>query len=55
MYSIAGFFLSFSVAAFVMAEYGLTSLYGNWQPTHETAITSGVLSIAFATLANRNK
>ena len=53
MYSVAGFFLSLSVAAFVMAEYGVTSLYGNWQPTNETAMATGIISIAVAALANR--
>lgn len=39
-----------SVSALIMAEYGLTSLFGGWHPTHETAIAWGVLSIALSNL-----
>jgi hypothetical protein len=40
-----------SIVALIMAEYGLTSLLGNWHPTHETAIAFGVISIASSGLA----
>lgn len=42
--------LGMSVAALVMAEYGVTSFFGDWSPTHETAIALGVLSVAFSNI-----
>jgi hypothetical protein len=43
-----------SLAALLMAEYGASSLFGNWHPTHEAAIAYGVLSIALSNLG-KNK
>ena len=40
-----------SVAAAFMAGFGLSSLYGNWHPTYETAIAYGIISIAASSLA----
>ncbi len=45
--------LMVSIVALVMAEYGLTSLFGNWQPTHETSIAFGVISIALSNIGKR--
>ena len=42
--------LGVSFAALIMAEYGLSSLFGNWHPTLETSIAFGVLSIALSSL-----
>jgi len=42
--------LGASGAALLMAEFGLSSLLGNWHPTHQAAIAYGVLSIAFSSL-----
>jgi hypothetical protein len=42
--------LIISIVALIMAEYGITSLFGNWHPSHITAITFGVISIAASNL-----
>lgn len=42
--------LGVSGAALLMAEFGISSLLGNWHPTYEAAIGYGVLSIAFSSL-----
>jgi len=55
IYSAATFFLGFSISSLIMVEYGFTSIFANWNPTHDTAIASGIISIAFATLANGSK
>lgn len=51
----ANFFFGMSVVALIMAEYGLTSLVGSWNPTHGTAIGLGVLSIALSSLGRLNQ
>ena len=43
--------LIISVVALIMAEYGVSSLFGNWHPTHETAIAFGVISFASSNIA----
>jgi len=40
-----------SITALIMAEYGISSVFGNWHPTHETAIAFGIISIASSNLA----
>ena len=49
-FSAANVCLVISVVALIMAEYGLTSLFGSWQPTHQTAIAFGVISIAISNI-----
>jgi hypothetical protein len=45
--------LGISAAALLMADYGVSSLFGGWHPTHETAIGYGVLSIAISLLGKK--
>ena len=48
---LASVCLGMSVAALIMAEFNLSSLFvGHWHPTYETAIAYGVISIAFSNL-----
>lgn len=42
--------LALSITSLVMAEYGFSSLLGNWHPTHNTAIAFGVISIALSNI-----
>jgi hypothetical protein len=42
--------MGISVAALAMAEFGMSSLFGNFQPTHETAIAYAAVSIALSNL-----
>ena len=44
-------FLSLSVTAAIMADYGFSSLIGNWHPTHQSAAAYGVISVASSALA----
>jgi len=55
LYSASSAFLGFSITTLIMVESGFTSLFGDWNPTYEAAIATGVISIAFATLANGSK
>lgn len=44
------------IAAFVVyyaAEFGAPGFFLNWQPTHQSAITLGIFSIALSTLGKR--
>ena len=50
-YLAANTCLIISVVALIMAEFGVSSLSGNWHPTHNTAIAFGVLSLAFSNMA----
>lgn len=43
--------MGISVAALVMTEFGWSSLFGNFHPTHETAIAYAAISIALSNLA----
>ena len=54
-FSAANICFVISAVALVMAEYGLTSIFGNWQPTHQTAIAFGVLSIAISNIGMFSK
>jgi magnesium-transporting ATPase (P-type) len=47
---LASVCLGMSVAALIMAEFNLSSIFGGWHPTYETAIAYGVISIAFSNL-----
>lgn len=49
-FSAANICLVISAMALIMAEYGLISIFGNWQPTHQTAIAFGVLSLAISNI-----
>lgn len=42
--------MGMSVAALLMAEFGMSTLFGNFHPTHETAIAYAVVSIALSNL-----
>ncbi len=43
--------MGFSIVALVMAEFGWSSLFGNFHPTHATAIAYAAISIALSNLA----
>jgi hypothetical protein len=47
---LASVCLGMSVAALIMAEFNLSSFFGRWHPTYETAIAYGVLSFALSNL-----
>lgn len=47
---LASVCLGISVATLIMAEFNLSSLFGHWHPTYETAIAYGVISFAFSNL-----
>jgi hypothetical protein len=49
---LANMFLGVSAAALIMAEFNLSSIFGNWHPTYETAIAYGVLSFALSNIGN---
>ena len=44
-----------AAAALVMAEMQWTSMWGNWQPTHLSAIAIGILSIAVSQISESTK
>jgi hypothetical protein len=43
--------MGIAVASLLMAEFGMSSLFGGFHPTHETAIAYAVISIALSNLA----
>lgn len=44
--ALAALFLGAAIVALTMAEFGWSSIIGNWNPTYETAIAYGIVSIA---------
>lgn len=48
---LSGGFFGAALVALAMAEFGFRSILGGWQPTHEIAISYGVLSIASALIS----
>jgi len=52
-YFAANVCLGISIAALIMAEFGTSSLIGGWHPTYETAISFGVISIAFSNIGKQ--
>jgi hypothetical protein len=46
----ASVFLGGALVSWGMAEYGLSSIWGDFRPTHQTAMTCGIISVAFSSL-----
>ena len=43
------------MTSLVMVEFGISSLFGEWTPSYEAAIATGIISIAFTILVNVSK
>lgn len=44
-----------AAAALLMAEFQFSSTWGNWQPSHLSAIAVGILSIAVSQISGSAK
>ena len=43
--------IAFSAVTLIFTELGLSSLIGDWSPTHELSIALGVLGIGYRVIA----
>ena len=50
---IADSLIGVAVVALLAAEFEVSSYFGNWQPTHQTAMAIALISIAMS-VANQN-